>query len=258
MIISFFVLYSFDEGGLIMTENYYFKEVLLGLKSEYNEYENMIKKIKEYVKVIGKEKLESFDFYLENSIYGLCLICKIEEKRNRIMKLLGKSNIDYVSASIRSNGSMYVKSNDICLYGDSLFFQENIKKLMNSSFAKEMIVLFVNSLDGNSCLRVEYNSIKCNLGRGNYLVYNPITNSITLHSRNKVTRTGLYDILYKSYLRNDFPLYHQDIIDSSLEKSKAIEIISDPVKKAGSFETYEDMEFIEEGKRLILKNKNRR
>ena len=51
-----------------MPENYYFKEVLLGLKTEYNEYENMIKKIKEYVKVIGKEKLEYFDFYLREAM----------------------------------------------------------------------------------------------------------------------------------------------------------------------------------------------
>lgn len=187
--------------------NYSLKDVVVGLKGEYDNYKSKLESLKESIIINDFSLIEKSNLYV-NETWDMskpALIFDFYKKLNRLEEL-------YLKLSKTSNMKrIIVKGNDSYQYGKlNISFTSNdfINKyhtLMTSDFVKNIYIWNINNNIGS--LNINHNNIRF------YSFKDKINFEIDLvNNRTNFSSKSIFNIEFE---KDKFPLYHQNMIESN-------------------------------------------
>lgn len=234
---------------------YYLKDIILGLKKEYNNYNSLLNDLKDSICINDKSLVNKVNLYVYEdwSMKYPEFICDIYRNKNSFDKLYSKliksdsyDRIDLCKNSIYKHGKLKI-------YFNSDFFNKKYNLLMDSPFVNNIYVWVVNNTNGNGSLGICHNFIRYHGFNGILdFVYNPINGDFKiLNPKSGISKKFANDIFYIKFPKKNIPDYHKNVIESSnLDYSCYVD----------SNAIFDDNEhnfmILECDKKLILKNKN--
>ena len=188
-------------------ENYSLKDIVVGLKGEYDNYKSKLESLKESIIINDFSLIEKSNLYV-NETWDMskpALIFDFYKKINRLEEL-------YLKLSKTSNMKrIIVKGNDSYQYGKlNISFTSNdfINKyhtLMTSDFVKNIYIWNINNNIGS--LNINHNNIRF------YSFKDKINFEIDLvNNRTNFSSKSIFNIEFE---KDKIPLYHQNMIESN-------------------------------------------
>lgn len=248
-------------GDLIMNNNYYFKDILFGLRNEYLMLQEELDTLKKYVNLEDND-LENVSFYLDTRYPDKVLMrCILYDKMSKIQERIEKIKIklgiypDYKTSDIVECNGKY----DIEIYPEIIYdgkkqeFNQSIFYIFNTDFVKNLRYIhygigyddkpFLSLSSSNISFYLnEYVSMNYNLMKGDYLHF--------YSSRGILTKDIIDNVFNTEFPKKRFPKYYQDLIEECSLLDRSIDIVGDlGYSKKGDFE------IIDESKRLVLRKK---
>ena len=188
-------------------KNYNLKDIVVGLKDEYDNYKNKLESLKESIIINDFSLIEKSDFYVKETwdMSNPELIFDFYKKKNRLEELYLKL--------IKSNNMkrIIVKGNDNYQYGklnisfNSIDFYNKYYILMKSDFVKNICIWSISNDFGS--LNINHNNIRF------YSFKDKINFEIDLI--NNKTNFLSKSVFNMEFEKNKFPLYHQNMIESN-------------------------------------------
>lgn len=198
---------------------YYLKDIILGLKKEYDNYSYILNDLKDSISINDKLLVNNINLYVyENwSMKNPELICDIYRNKKIFDKLYSKliesdsyDRINLYKDSIYKHGKLKI-------YFNSNLFNKKYDLLMNSPFVNKIYIWMISNIDHNGFLSIGHNFIKYH-GFNNSLDfdYNPITGDFKItNPKNGIDKKIINNIFYIKFPKDKFFEYHKKMIESS-------------------------------------------
>lgn len=239
-----------------MTKTYTFKQIIFGLRKEYNDIEKQLTELKKYVDV--NSKVDNYYFHITGNPSKLFL-CLYNKKNilEKIEMLLGQYIPDAMSYDVTrgANNSYYYSKEEICSITNQDELNEKIKKIVKTDFFNNILA---NNNISIPCNENRINSLLITAGHiglinginGDYshLDYYPCEDMLLMRNEEKhIIPDDIFKLLNLSLDGNYLNDYHHRVLDNYEEKEIYID---------DSFNSNEaKLEIIEEPKKLILSPK---
>lgn len=248
---------------------YYLREIIFGLKDEYEKHKNQMSLLKPLVSVEDKgNKLRNFEFFIAQcKSSDPELFCSFVLKLNKLQQLIehfGQKNERYdlgkgfSRCNFDDKNDLRLNYSDITLIGQSEEFKAKLNEIFDSPFVQNininriMDVLAIASPLG---LSLWHTDIDFSTTEGKSLNYFPEANKHIIEIRKDKSNLTSNDLMYMlntKFPKGEFSEYHREIIESNPDSTKEVEIIEGPLLSENG---YAELELLEKGiltKKLVL------